>query len=45
MIGKDSGGHIQFGKKDVVVSGNMHLDMEIKKTTQSELDSFLATLQ
>lgn len=45
IIGKDSDGHIQFGKKEVIVTNGMHLDIEIGKTIQTDIDSFLATLQ
>jgi len=45
LIGKDSGGFIQFGKQVITISANMHIDAPIHKATQAEVDAYLATIQ
>lgn len=45
IIGKDSDGHLQFGTQEVTISANLHIDAPIKKSTQAEVDAFLATVQ
>lgn len=45
LIGKDSGGFIQFGKQTITISANMHIDAPIHKATQAEVDAYLATIQ
>jgi hypothetical protein len=44
IIGKDSDGHLQFGAQEVTISANLHIDAPIKKSTQAEVDAFLATI-
>lgn len=45
LIGKDSDGHLQFGAQLITISSNLHIDAPIKKSTQAEVDAFLATIQ
>ena len=45
LIGKDSDGHLQFGSQLITISANLHIDAPIKKSTQAEVDAFLATIQ
>jgi hypothetical protein len=45
ILGEDSDGDIQFGSMNITVTAGMHVDVPVKKTTQSEVDSFLAGLQ
>jgi hypothetical protein len=45
LIGKDSDGYIQFGTQSITISANMHIDAPIHKSTQAEVDAFLATIQ
>lgn len=45
LIGKDSGGFIQFGKQSITISASLHVDQPIHKATQAEVDAYLATIQ
>jgi hypothetical protein len=45
IIGKDSDGYIQFGTQTITISANMHIDAPIHRSTQAEVDAFLATIQ
>lgn len=42
LIGKDSGGYIQFGTQSITISADMHIDAPIHRATQSEVDAYLA---
>jgi len=44
IIGEDSDGNIQFGSKEIVVAHNMHVDVEIGKTTKAMMDQFLSDI-
>jgi hypothetical protein len=44
IIGKDSDGYLQFGSQLITISANMHIDAPVKKSTQAEVDAFLATI-
>ncbi len=45
VIGEDSDGNIQFGSKEIIVTPDMHLDVEVGKTTKAMMDAFLASIQ
>ncbi|MDF2187828.1 hypothetical protein [Paraflavitalea sp. CAU 1676] len=45
LIGKDSDGFIQFGTQSITISANQHIDAPIHKSTQAEVDAFLASIQ
>jgi hypothetical protein len=45
LIGKDSGGYIQFGTQVITISANMHIDAPIHRATQAEVDAFLSSIQ
>lgn len=45
IIGKDSDGFLQFGTQSITISANMHIDAPVHKSTQPEVDAFLATIQ
>lgn len=45
IIGKDSDGYIQFGTQAITISANMHINAPIHRSTQSEVDTFLAGIQ
>ena len=45
LIGKDSGGYIQYGTQVITISANMHIDAPIHRATQAEVDAFLSSIQ
>jgi hypothetical protein len=45
LIGKDSGGYIQFGTQTITISANMHIDAPIHRSTEAEVDAFLSSIQ
>jgi hypothetical protein len=45
IIGKDSDGYIQFGTQAITISAGMHINATIHRSTQSEVDTFLASIQ
>jgi hypothetical protein len=45
IMGKDSDGFIQFGTQTITISANLHIDAQIHKATQAEVDAFLAGIQ
>lgn len=44
IIGKDSDGYMQFGTQLITISAHLHVDANVHRATQAEIDAFLATI-
>ncbi len=45
IIGEDSNGNILFGTKTITVAPNIHVDIEVGKTTKAMMDQFLSEVE
>ena len=44
IIGKDNEGYLQFGTQPITISANLHIDANMHRANQAEVDAFLATI-
>jgi hypothetical protein len=45
IIGEDAEGNIQFGSKKIIVVPDMHVEVEVGKTTKAMMDMFISELE